>query len=468
MEDLALLLAALLIIVSAFFWQRAVYGAFFLVVVDGALRKWFFPGLSDLIYFIRDIVLIGAYIGFFLRPPFKRRTIKLSFTLRVCFLFTFLWSCFMIFAPGVGSPLVGVFGLRNYFVYVPLLWVLPTLFEEKTSFQNFLKVYILASIPVVVLSIVQFFLPPSSILNVYTPTDAISGVATFGSDNQFVRVTGTFSYLTSYGNYLLFCTALLLPIFTSSIFRGKPRLFNYAILVSLALITVSSLMTGSRGLVFPLVFMGLSYFLFDQLLIEKYSLPKFLSKRLVPVLFALVVSFSLIGSAADAFLFRLNNAGGSQGDLPWRIAQIVNQPIEFSAYNDLDGFGIGTTHQATSVLRRRFNLPAGQPINVYFESEPGRIMLELGPIGFVLWYSLRLLLLMELYRTFRKLEVPLYKKLALSAFLFHAIQIYGLLVFSPVASFFYWVTASFITVLPQLEASETTQFISYSYAPTEL
>jgi hypothetical protein len=45
----------------------------------------------------------------------------------------------------------------------------------------------------------------------------------------------------------------------------------------------------------------------------------------------------------------------------------------------------------------------------------GRIGLEVGPVGFFLWYSLRLVLLFTLFRVFLRLTHPLLQLLALSA-----------------------------------------------------
>ena len=38
--------------------------ALVLVVIEGALRKWVFPGLQNQIYLVKDGVLILAYVGF--------------------------------------------------------------------------------------------------------------------------------------------------------------------------------------------------------------------------------------------------------------------------------------------------------------------------------------------------------------------------------------------------------------------
>src|ERR1700724_4325179 len=45
-------------------WRHAVQLAMVLLVVEGAIRKWLFPGAQDLVYLAKDVILIGVYLGF--------------------------------------------------------------------------------------------------------------------------------------------------------------------------------------------------------------------------------------------------------------------------------------------------------------------------------------------------------------------------------------------------------------------
>ena len=53
-------------------WRAAVKAALVLLVFEGAIRKWLVPGSQQLVYFGKDIVLLGAYIGFFNDNAAKR------------------------------------------------------------------------------------------------------------------------------------------------------------------------------------------------------------------------------------------------------------------------------------------------------------------------------------------------------------------------------------------------------------
>ena len=52
--------------VSSLNWRLSVKAIFVIIILEGVLRKWVLPQASDLIYFLKDLVLLGAYLRFFL------------------------------------------------------------------------------------------------------------------------------------------------------------------------------------------------------------------------------------------------------------------------------------------------------------------------------------------------------------------------------------------------------------------
>src|SRR5689334_10552068 len=54
-----------LIYLATLNWQLSVKVALVLAVIEGALRKWALPQASQLIYFLKDFVLLGAYLSYF-------------------------------------------------------------------------------------------------------------------------------------------------------------------------------------------------------------------------------------------------------------------------------------------------------------------------------------------------------------------------------------------------------------------
>jgi hypothetical protein len=426
-------------------WRSAVKAVFFILVIEGTLRKWILPQASDFIYFLKDLVLFGAYLHYYILSNSQRQLLIKHRIVTILIIFVAAWCTYQAFNPSLGSPLVALFGMKAYLFYIPLIWMLPNLFQSEEELYKFLRSHLFLLIPVCILGVAQFFAPPSSPLNIYTPGTA-QGVATFGSeDNNSVRITGTFSYISTYGIYLAACFSLIIPM----IFRNQSKLWHWVTIVELLLLLVNSLMTGSRSTVFLQVLMLLGYFgiqFLNKPASTLHSLKKFL-----PLAIIVAIAASIwFRPAIDAFWLRTT---GNQ-DVSGRVSGTFLEPVEFIKYTGLDGYGTGATHQATPMLRKILNLPDGKLIPVGYESEMGRVTLELGPFGFLFWYGLRVSTAIALWNVYLNLQRPFLRQLALTAFLFQAIQFNGPLVFNYAFSLYYWFFTGFIFLLPQLEQVE--------------
>ena len=84
-----------LIYVSALDWKKSVFFVLVFLVLEGVARKWIFPQASQYIYFIKDIVFIGAYIKYFFIE--KNKIKKHGINILICFLA--IWSFVQAFNP---------------------------------------------------------------------------------------------------------------------------------------------------------------------------------------------------------------------------------------------------------------------------------------------------------------------------------------------------------------------------------
>src|SRR5437588_9306490 len=73
-NDLALTGLIGVIFLSSVNWRWSVKAALVLVVLEGAIRKWVLPQASDAVYFLKDFVLLGAYLRYFVLTDLRRRT----------------------------------------------------------------------------------------------------------------------------------------------------------------------------------------------------------------------------------------------------------------------------------------------------------------------------------------------------------------------------------------------------------
>src|SRR5258707_689547 len=99
-----------------------------LLVVEGAIRKWLFPGAQDLVYLAKDVILLGAYAGFVRQRAQLRYRPPALPILYSALAFGAVVGLLQIFNPRLPNLMVGAFGFKAYFLYVPILFILPAVF----------------------------------------------------------------------------------------------------------------------------------------------------------------------------------------------------------------------------------------------------------------------------------------------------------------------------------------------------
>ena len=253
--------ALFLFAISGLNWRRSVKIALALVIIEGAIRKWVLPGASDLIYFLKDIVLLGAYVRYFIIDRASKRSIDASAVKPLLWAATLIVG-FQVLNLRLASLAVGLFGFKAYLWYVPLCFMLRDLFRSSEELQTFLKWYLLLAIPVCILGVFQFFSPPNSPINTYVAGEEVD-IATFGGSDEInrARITGTFSYISGFAAYLAVCQALLLSVITSKL----NKVWLAILMGALALLMGNMLMTGSRGPVLSGVVVFVGFLIFNQL-----------------------------------------------------------------------------------------------------------------------------------------------------------------------------------------------------------
>ena len=357
---IGLVAGVIIFYLSALNWRRAIKAVFILLVIEGALRKWVLPQASEMIYLPKDIVILGAYFNFYLFSSSNKKLIPKLPIINILIFIAVGWCIFQIFNPSLGSPLVGVFGLRGYLLYIPLIWMVPSLFNSEEDLYEFLRSHLLLTIPVGIIGIIQFFSPPSSFINAYANEESVAK-ATFGVTNA-VRITGTFPYISGYGVYLIVCFGLL--IFMLSIKQSGG--WQAVSIIEIFLVTVNSFMTGSRGTVFAEVLFLVGY-LGTKGLTKPASILRLMKQLIVPVIVVAIAASIWFRPAINSFWLRTT----TNHDVGGRITSGFTEPLDFIEYKQLDGYGTGATHQATPALRKALDLPVGEVIPVYYEAEMG-------------------------------------------------------------------------------------------------
>jgi hypothetical protein len=401
----------------------------FLIVWQGALRKWVLPGLATPLYVAKDVALIGAFVLLSLR-----RTPRLPAPLRQTWL-PLLWGGFAFvvllqaFNLNIPSVTVGVLGVRSYLLYSVLLILLPLALEKVKRPKWLLLVTSLGLIvPVLLLGMYQYWQPVGSWINQYV-ADAANPVGVLSRP----RIIGTFSYIGGMGAFLTFSLFFGLGILLAGL-QCRDRFYQILGGGVLGLALVVAPMNGSRSVVLgPLVPLPLVLYV----LLRRY---RGMAVGASLILLAGVGGFVASESAWvmqgwEAIEYRMEKAS----DQDTRVQTMLLDPIRKVSVGGFLGYGAGSTHQAAGALSRSGRV---QIEGVYYEGELGRVLIELGIIGALLFLALKAWLAWIGWQALRRAQGAWTTCLSVFSFskLFLNLGV-GMVVFNHISSALYWICA---------------------------
>jgi hypothetical protein len=149
--------------------------------------------------------------------------------------------------------------------------------------------------------------------------------------------------------------------------------------------------------------------------------------------------------AGTAFVERASEGG----DIGERALGTLGGPLLAVGRAGAMGYGIGSTHQAASFL-----VPAGAMPALDVEGEWERIILELGPIGFLFVLLARILVVRRLWTALTGQQDEGVRPYLAGALVFCLMAVPGDVVFTHTAAVFYWFIAGFALVPATKAASE--------------
>jgi len=152
-------------------------------------------------------------------------------------------------------------------------------------------------------------------------------------------------------------------------------------------------MSGSRAAVFIIVFKLILFSLYLVFTISVRKQKVLFSFIFIIIAILLLISYTNLGS--KSFLAFEQRVVERKGDVNWRIKDNYNLSYYIS-YAGLIGYGLGTTYQGAASLINDFkDMP-------YVESENSKIIVELGLLGFVIIYFLRIFIFIYSTKVFFK------------------------------------------------------------------
>ena len=386
------------------FIKYGIWAYFLLLIFEGALRKWFLPGLATPLLIIRDPIALWVVLSARSR---KLIVANIYLTGMVIIGVTGIFTAVLF---GHGNLMVALYGSRIFLVHFPMIFVIGKVFNRDDVIKV-AKVTLWISIMMAVLIALQFYSPQSAWVNRGIGGDTDGGGFNGGAMG-FFRPPGTFSFTN--GNVLFFSYAA--PFIFYFWLSGKK--INKLLLIAASVGLLAAIpLSISRSLFFQV---GISL-IFLALGISRK--PEYLGKMIIAVA-VVFVAFTILSNtpffqtSTEAFSSRFVNANESEGGIKGVLGdRFLGGMFEgFTTSSSLPFFGKGLG-MGTSVGAMLLSGQAGLTIS---EDEWTRTIVELGLILGMAAVFIRVGL-------FLKIAVACYKKLVLGDMLPWMLMSFGCL-----------------------------------------
>lgn len=373
--------------------KQLIWTYFLLLIFEGALRKWFLPGLATPLLVVRDPIALFIIVMAWQRGLFPV-TIYLYGMIVIGIVGLFTAALF-----GHGNLWVAVYGARILLLHYPVMFAIGRVFTREDVIKIG-KVILWLAIPLAVLITLQFYSPQSAWVNRGVGND-LDGAGFSGALGYF-RPSATFSFTN--GTTLFF--GLVAP-FVIYFWFNREKVNSIILIAATISLLFAIPLSISRALAFGAL-ISLAF------MIAGVSRKPGHLYRLLPAVFGMLVLLSLLyqvegfQKGVEVFTNRFESAnkmeGGMQGLFLDRYLGGMIGAITESARLPFFGLGIGLGTNVGSMLTQ------GEILYLISEGEWGRLIGELGPLMGLLVILLRVGLT-------ARLSLASYSKLAKGDFL---------------------------------------------------
>ena len=362
--------------------KRGVWFYFFLLIFEGALRKWFLPGLATPLLLVRDPLAILLIFNFF-----KYKNNRPNLYVSIIWMLTIL-SFILTLIVGHGNIAVALFGLRITVIHFPLIFIIGKVLNKEDVIQIG-KVLLWITIGMTILVAIQFFSPQSAWVNRGIGGD-MEGSG-FSGAGGFYRVPGTFSFTNGLSLFYGLAGAFVLYFWAATV-KEKPKM-TLLIAATIALLAAIPLCL-SRSVIFQLM-VSILFFL-AVVGSDVRFLKKIVGTLIIGSFLVLILqNFGFWELSSDALTQRFTTANRSEGGVEGTLVDrffggmykaILDPEVSFW------GAGLGMGSQVGSKL-----LAGERGVYLIAEGEWGRLMGEMGLIIGFLVIIIRTSLVGELF-----------------------------------------------------------------------
>lgn len=308
----------------------------FFIFIEGAMRKWFMPGLSSAWMMCREPIVIWTVLSLM-------GTYHLKSTVAKAFMFIGVFMLITTMTMGHQNLGVALYGFRIWFFHIPYIFIMASKLnrEDLIRICQFLTIVFL---PMTLLYVAQWASPPNSWVNM-----KLGGILRDASEG--LRPSGTFlmSPGAAYYNPLvvsIFIATLLSTYYKKTILKFKSEIYVLALAIIITLAVSVSRGTVIQSAV-SAIFVSIIYSMCGK---TKKIKKLFIGMAIIYTLFIFISKISIGGinilqPITKRFEIAAEQEGGTSGILDSRVFESyrfwnIENPLPLFGY----GIGAGSNY----------------------------------------------------------------------------------------------------------------------------
>jgi hypothetical protein len=225
-----------------------VFLVFVLLVTEGAIRKWLLPSYGRYLFFIRDPFVIAAYAIALTSGWWPKSQTLLNVGIAFGAI-SLVLAAVQLMSAGASADnllLLTAYGWRNYFLYLPLPFVMATTFRAA-DVAWLGRLILLISVPIAVLVFLQFVAPINSPINVGISDDPSMQFRGLDVMARKTRPMGPFTSDQGQRGYVVALVSMLMALWVMP--AEKRFAPMWLVFAGTAAAFASIAVSGSRGTV---------------------------------------------------------------------------------------------------------------------------------------------------------------------------------------------------------------------------
>lgn len=220
--------------------RQLIWAYFWLLIIEGALRKWVMPRFSNPLLIIRDPVMLAIYYYSIRAHVFPKNGWSISlYVIGFCSVLAIFLSPIFDYLPWSWLIALTAYGFRTDFMHLPIIFVMASVFDEE-DVKKFGWWILIVMIPMSLIMVAQFEASPDSFIN---RTVGLGEGEQLTAGGGKIRPPGTFSFISGTVYYISVAAAFLIY---GALTRGYK---NWLLIVSGVALVVGVVISGSRSCV---------------------------------------------------------------------------------------------------------------------------------------------------------------------------------------------------------------------------